>query len=150
MSKRRTTPPAEPEAQSAPRPTLGDVLKAKLPALGPLPPGPSATPASSTVPPEPEPRGLLAGQAKLVVRRESKGRGGKTVTVIEGLNAPASLLETLAQKCRQGLGCGSAVERTEARPGTSSTVRVVVQGDQTARLPALLDKLGAPRVIVGN
>ena len=45
---------------------------------------------------------------KLVVRRENKGRAGKTVTRISGL--PRTELAALAKELKKALGCGATVE----------------------------------------
>lgn len=96
--------------------------------------------------PAPEPPAEPAGEAlldlsragKVVVARERKGRGGKTVTVVRGL--PAGGLERLAREMRKALGCGAAVD------GSS----LVLQGDLTQRACAWLAGRGATRVVVGN
>ena len=80
--------------------------------------------------PEPKSRG------RLVLRREKKGRGGKTVVIVAGLRANAHLAESeidkLTQYLKQQLGCGGAVERV------SSDTEIVIQGDQPARVAELL------------
>jgi translation initiation factor 1 len=79
---------------------------------------------------EPKSRG------RLVLRREKKGRGGKTVVIVAGLRASAHLaeseIEKLAQYLKQQLGCGGAVERV------SNDTEIVIQGDQPARIAELL------------
>ncbi len=82
----------------------------------------------------------LAKIEKLVLRREKKGRGGKTVTVVSGFNMQSSRLEELARTMRKALGCGSTVEE-----GT-----IVLQGEITDRTKAWLEKQGAKKVIIGN
>lgn len=92
--------------------------------------------------PEPVATGALnlAGQGKLVVRRERKGRGGKTVTVVSGLALPAPRLEELARAMRKGLGCGSAVENGA----------IILQGDIAPRAQDWLAKHGATKIVLGN
>jgi translation initiation factor 1 len=75
-----------------------------------------------------------------VVRRERKGHGGKTATVIAGLALPASELERVARALRRGLGCGAGVAGEQ----------VVVQGDQSERVRAWLASRGARRVVAGS
>jgi translation initiation factor 1 len=77
---------------------------------------------------------------KLVVRREKKGRGGKTATVIDGLQLRGPSLAALAQRLRRELGCGSHVEDS----------RIVISGSQAERVAAWLRSLGAKTVILGN
>lgn len=43
------------------------------------------------------------------VRRETKGRGGKTVTTISGLALTADELKTLAKRIKARCGCGGSV-----------------------------------------
>jgi translation initiation factor 1 len=82
----------------------------------------------------------FGGATKLIVRRERKGRGGKTATVVEGIRVSASALERIARELRRALGCGASVEEG----------RLVVQGDLVARVERWLVGHGAPKVIVGN
>jgi translation initiation factor 1 len=77
---------------------------------------------------------------KLVLRREKKGRGGKTVTVIAGLGWRARQLEDLARALRKALGCGSSVEGDT----------VILQGDMTERTQRWLTDRGARQIVVGN
>ena len=77
----------------------------KLAALrGNLPAGPADPPASAPV----APAHPLAG--KIVVRHERKGRGGKTVTVVQGVALADEALETWARDLKKALGCGATVE----------------------------------------
>jgi translation initiation factor 1 (eIF-1/SUI1) len=82
----------------------------------------------------PRPRG------RLVLRRETKRRGGKVVVVIAGLRADAHLAESeitsIAQYLKQQLGCGGTVERV------AGDTEIVVQGDQPARVAELLRARG--------
>ena len=75
-------------------------------------------------------------RGRLVLRREKKQRGGKTVVVIAGLRTNAHLAESeidkLAQHLKQQLGCGGAVERV------ANDTEIVIQGDQPARIAELL------------
>ena len=50
-----------------------------------------------------------AGDGVARVRRETKGRGGKTVTTISGLALPADELKALAKKIKARCGCGGSV-----------------------------------------
>jgi translation initiation factor 1 len=71
---------------------------------------------------------------RVVLRRETAHRGGKTVIVIHDFatHLPASVIETVAKKVRAACGCGGTVkERT-----------IEVQGDQPARIRALLEAEG--------
>jgi len=44
------------------------------------------------------------------IRRESKGRGGKTVCIIEGLELQTNELKALLKTLKSGLGCGGALK----------------------------------------
>lgn len=98
-----------------------------LQALGSLPPG--TAPEPPPVPPGPE-KAAKTKRGRLLLRREKKDRGGKTVVVISGA-APAEADE-LARALRKALGCGSSVADGE----------IVVQGDQPAAVAAFLRDLG--------
>jgi translation initiation factor 1 len=113
--------------------TLGDLLRAKGVPVGSAPsPAPAAPAATDTLD--------VGGAAKVVVRREKKGRGGKTATVVEGIKLPPSGLERIARELKRALGCGAHVDA-----GT-----IVVQGDMTARVEAWLTTRGVKKVVVGN
>src|SRR4030095_12096022 len=82
----------------------------------------------------------LSRSGKIVVRRERKGHGGKTVTVIDGLKLGRAQLGAGARIRRKALGCGARVEDG----------RLVVQGDLATAVATWLGAHGAARVIVGN
>ena len=75
---------------------------------------------------------------KLVLSREKKGRGGKTVTRITGL--PKARLELVAGQMKKSLGCGASVDGDD----------VLLHGMLTERGAEWLLAQGAKRVIVGN
>lgn len=72
--------------------------------------------------------------AKLVakLRLETKGRGGKSVTVVDGLPRNAPFLEALARELKKACGTGGTVRETA----------VEIQGDVRERLRALLAAKG--------
>jgi len=80
----------------------------------------------------------LADAGKLVLRRERKGRGGKTVTVIEGL--PVADLPEFERALKKALGCGATVEDRS----------LVLLGDLGERARDWLVARGARRVVVGS
>lgn len=86
---------------------------------------------------------LLTG--KLVVRREKKGRGGKTVTTVAGLRGTPDEREALAQELRKALGCGGALEEDP-----SGAPVVLLQGDLVDRCAEWLASRGARDVRKGN
>ncbi|WP_163831784.1 translation initiation factor [Spartinivicinus ruber] len=68
------------------------------------------------------------------VRREVKGRGGKTVTTIQGLTLTGNDLKALAKKLKQRCGTGGAVKQGV----------IEIQGDHCDTLVDELNKLGYP------
>lgn len=52
----------------------------------------------------------MLGDGKVRVRRESKGRGGKVVTLVSGLPLTADALRDAAKKLKQACGVGGAVK----------------------------------------
>ena len=113
--------------------TLGDLLRREGVTVGaPPPPVAPTAPVAETLD--------LGGAQKVVVRRERKGRGGKTATVIEGIKLPPSGLERIARDVRRALGCGASVDGAT----------IVVQGDMAARLESWLLARGAKKVVVGT
>ena len=80
----------------------------------------------------------LAG--RIVISRDSRGRGGKTVTFARGIVAANAVLESLARELRHELGTGVRVEDGA----------LIVQGALTERLAASLAKRGAARIVIGN
>lgn len=63
----------------------------------------------------------VLGDGKVRVRRESKGRGGKTVTVVTGLPVTAAQLKTICAELKKRCGVGGAVK----------DAHIEIQGDQT-------------------
>jgi translation initiation factor 1 len=68
----------------------------------------------------------------LKVRRETKGRGGKTVTRVSGLPLTGTALADFARELKQRCGTGGALEEGD----------LLIQGDQVERLLALLAAAG--------
>lgn len=104
---------------------------------------PSGTPAPAPAPrpaeADPEPDSGADGP-RLVVRREKRGRAGKTVTRVSGLGLRGAQLDELARRLKRALGCGASVEAPD----------VLLQGALTDRAAAwLTENLGA-RVTIGN
>ncbi|MEA3209750.1 MAG: translation initiation factor 1 [Chthoniobacter sp.] len=105
------------------------------PAFAQLPLDPTALPAGPE-PPPPAPADPLRvwKMGRVILRRETAHRGGKTVVVVHDFatHLPPSVIETIAKKLRQSCGCGGTVrERT-----------IEIQGDQVPRIRALLEAEG--------
>ena len=77
-------------------------------------------------------RHAAVGDGKVRVGRQSKGRGGKTVTVVSGLPLDADALATLGKRLRTACGAG----------GTAKDGVLEVQGDHVERVMALLAEEG--------
>ena len=129
MSKKNR--PATPAADRAGDPGLG-TLGALLAAQGLVGTGTSADPEPEPEAKEPEP----ATPARAVLRLERKGRGGKTVTLIQKLDLDPSALQAWARELRKGLGVGVKAEGDA----------LVVQGDQRDRLQGWLEERGVTKI----
>ena len=77
----------------------------------------------------PEPQ---TGDGVVRVRREKKGRRGKTVTTATGIPLPAADLRELAKRLRRHCGSGGTVKRGV----------VEIQGDHLETLVAKLEERG--------
>lgn len=80
------------------------------------------------------------GSGRVIVRRQSKGQGGKTVTIAEGPGLDGVEVALLAREAAKALGSGA-----RAVDGT-----LVVQGDLALRLVAWLTQRGFGPVTRGN
>lgn len=69
---------------------------------------------------------------KLFVRKEKKGRGGKTVTVVEGYQGNPMVLEKLCKKVKQLCGVGGSVQNKT----------FIIQGDKADQVVKILIKEG--------
>jgi translation initiation factor 1 (eIF-1/SUI1) len=134
VSKKRL--PLQPD--SAPLTSLADLLRQRGVAVSQPTPATEPAPVPQAVTPAAEID--LSRSAKLVLRRERKGHGGKTATIIEGLALPAARLDLVARLLRKALGCGA-----RADDGC-----VIVQGDLVDAIEAWLRRHGAARIVRGN
>ena len=73
-----------------------------------------------------------AGDGVVRVRRESKGRGGKTVMVVTGLALDDAALNKLSGELKRSCGCG----------GTCKDGIIEIQGDHGEQILAELAKRG--------
>ncbi len=79
--------------------------------------------AAETLPPQ---------QQKLKVRLETKHRGGKTVTLVEGFTGKEEDLEDLGKKLKNYCGTG----------GSAKDGEIIIQGDQRDKVLQWLTKNG--------
>jgi len=75
---------------------------------------------------------LPAAQQKLRIRLETKHRGGKAVTLIEGFTGKEEDLEDLGKKLKSFCGTGGSAKKGE----------IIVQGDQREKIFQWLIKNG--------
>ena len=80
------------------------------------------------------------GDGNIKVSRESKGRGGKTVTLVRGLPLDATELAALGKQLRSACGSG----------GTVKDGVLEIQGDHCERVMAELVKQGYKPKRVGG
>ena len=102
-----------------------------------LPAGPSVTAAPVVLPPPVAPPAAVAKpRGRLILRRETKHRGGKAVIIVSGFAQLSGIsdraLADLLQELKQRLGCG----------GTLSARELLLQGDRPAQVAALLREHG--------
>jgi translation initiation factor 1 len=76
----------------------------------------------------------LPGRGDGIVRvwRDRKGRGGKVVSVVKGLDASQERLDEIASTLKRLCGCG----------GTVADGNVEIQGDHREKIAAKLTELG--------
>ena len=88
----------------------------------------------------PKPKSLPPEQQTACIRREKKGRGGKTVTVIMELQLTPEDMKALSKRLKKVCGTGGTV--------TDGTIEI--QGDQRERVAEELQKLGYKTKFVGG
>jgi translation initiation factor 1 len=75
---------------------------------------------------------LPPAKQRLRVLLDSRNRGGKTVTAVTGFIGKPADLESLGKKIKQYCGTG----------GTVKDGQILIQGDQTVKVRAFLQKEG--------
>jgi translation initiation factor 1 len=98
---------------------------------------PAPIPAKTTSPkPKAESPPPKKSRGRLILRRETKDRGGKVVVVVYGFaelpGTNAVMIADLARELKGKLGCGGSFDRQE----------IVLQGDRCADVCAVLENLG--------
>lgn len=102
--------------------------------------GPEAAPES-----EPEAERAPAAKAppgtkplkRVVLQKERKGHGGKTVTRVRSHGLDPAALEALMKDLKKGLGCGARIEDDE----------ILLQGDIVDRAAAWFEGRGTKKVV---
>ncbi len=112
--------PAEPEPEPAPAPEEAEPAKTEV----------DESPWRSP--------GALAG--KLVIRRQRKGHGGKTITRVSGISLAGAELEQLARALRREFGCSGRVEGED----------IILGGARQQQLSDWLRARGAGTVVIGS
>ena len=96
---------------------------------------PEGMPGAKKPPGKPGP-GLAAGSV-IKLRLEKAGRGGKTVTVLFGMDSRAEALQGLLKELKASCGAGGTV-----KPGKDGGATIEIQGDHAARVSDVLAKKG--------
>lgn len=76
----------------------------------------------------------------LRIRREVKGRGGKTMTVVSGFQLDGAGLQKLAAELKRGCGAGGSVKDGE----------ILIQGDHRESVLAVLKQKGFAAKLSGG
>jgi translation initiation factor 1 len=91
-------------------------------------------PVAATLPPAEAATSVRRG--RLILRRETRHRGGKTAIIVTGFGGlddlKAGELEALARELKRSLACGGSVE------GVAPHQEIVLQGDQPTRVAEFL------------
>jgi translation initiation factor 1 len=101
-------------------------------------PAPAKAPSLPVTAKAPAP---VKNRGRVDIRRETEGRGGKTVTVVDGfmgIGLPEK--EALSKKMRAACGCG----------GTVKDGRIEIQGDQRETVAKILTAAGFRPVFAGG
>ncbi len=85
-------------------------------------------------------RPAAVGDGIVRLHRETKGRGGKAVTLIKGLALPEAQMQELTRALKQKCGVGGALK----------TDHIEIQGDQRPAIKAELEKRGFTVKIAGG
>lgn len=88
----------------------------------------------------PQPKSIPPEQQTIRIQRETKGRGGKTVTLVQGLQLTPEDVETLEKRLKKLCGAGGAV-----KDGV-----IEIQGDHREKIAAELQKSGYKTKFAGG
>jgi translation initiation factor 1 len=76
--------------------------------------------------------GLSPAQQKVTVRHDRKRRGGKSVTVVEGIQMQHKEMKSLLKELKAGLGTGGAIK----------DISIEIQGEHCDAVMAAVEKMG--------
>ena len=85
-------------------------------------------------------KSLPPNQQTVYLHRESKGRGGKGVSLVKNLILSEKDMKTLAKKLKQSCGSG----------GTVKNGMIEIQGEHRKKIAEVLEKLGYKTKIAGG
>lgn len=85
-------------------------------------------------------RSLPPSEQTAYLHRESKGRGGKTVSLVKNLQLSEGDLKKLAKKLKKACGTG----------GTVKDNVIEIQGEHREKMAQVLEKLGYKAKIAGG
>jgi translation initiation factor 1 len=88
----------------------------------------------------PKPKSLPPQQQMVSIQREKKGRGGKTVTVMRGLQLTEEDMKALSKQLKQACGTGGTVKEDV----------IEIQGDHRETIAERLRQLGYKTKFVGG
>ncbi len=88
----------------------------------------------------PKPKSLPPQQQTATIQRQTKGRGGKTVTVISGLQLKPEDLKDLSKQLKQVCGTGGTVKDGD----------IEIQGDHREKIATKLKALGYKTKFTGG
>jgi len=77
---------------------------------------------------------------RVVLQKERKGHGGKTVTLVRTLTLKPEEMQALTKELKRSLGCGARIEDGE----------IVLQGDIADRAAKWFTKQGVAKVVVSG
>jgi translation initiation factor 1 len=106
-----------------------------------LPVAPKVVLGQAAAAPKDKPPAPAKNRGRVDIRRETGGRGGKTVTVVDGfvgIGLPEK--EQLTKKMRAACGCG----------GTVKDGAIEIQGDQREKIAEILAAAGFRPVFAGG
>ena len=85
-------------------------------------------------------KNVLPGDGNIKIKRETKGRGGKTVTTVSGIPLASNELKTFAKKMKQACGTGGSVK----------SGIIEIQGDQRGKILQFLKDQGYEAKLAGG